>query len=226
VEEGPELVIEKPVEGVLTDARPHPPGGEGARLSLQEVADRAWKARMSPRLRAWVTQQLDKHKVSTGGKREKAQAVLVEFRKKVPYIADPLMGEFMETPDQTLCLDEGGLCFIGTDCDGAAITLSAAMMSIGVSTRIVGASYRDPIDVPTHVYMAFEDDFKDWVRMDGTTKQPVGHVSPSRREFWVEPGAAAKETGHGDFVGMSGNSSSGMLAAPANMLDLLYPNIR
>ncbi|KKK86307.1 hypothetical protein LCGC14_2764530, partial [marine sediment metagenome] len=53
-------MIDKPVEGVQTDTRPHPAGAEGARLSLKEVAERSWKARMSPRLRAWVTQQLDK----------------------------------------------------------------------------------------------------------------------------------------------------------------------
>jgi transglutaminase-like putative cysteine protease len=218
-------VIEKPVEGVQTDARPHPPGGKGARLSLQEVADRSWKARMSPRLRSWVTKVLDKAGVSNGGRRQKAQAILKAFREKVPYIADPLMGEFMATPDQVLCLDEGGLCIIGGDCDEHAITLAAAMMTIGIPAMIIGASYHDPIDVPTHVYMAFEDDLKDWVRMDGTTKQhPVGRVSPSRKEFWVEPGAAAKENGNGDFVGMSG--APGMLAAPTSVLDLVYPGLR
>jgi len=218
-------VIDKPVVGVQTDARPHPAGGKGARLSLNEVAERAWKARMSPRLRAWVTQVLDKAGVSTGGRRQKAQAVLDAFRKKVPYIADPVMGEFMATPEQSLCLDEGGLCFVGGDCDDHSIGLAAAMMSIGIPAMIIGASYRDPIDVPTHVFMAFQDDFKDWVRMDGTTKQAVGRVSPSRKEFWVEPGATAKDSGEGDFVGMSG-ASSGMLAAPVSLSDLRYPGIR
>jgi transglutaminase-like putative cysteine protease len=180
---------------------------------------------MSPRLRAWVTQVLDKAGVSTGGRRQKAQAVLDAFRKKVPYIADPVMGEFMATPEQSLCLDEGGLCFVGGDCDDHSIGLAAAMMSIGIPAMIIGASYRDPIDVPTHVFMAFQDDFKDWVRMDGTTKQAVGRVSPSRKEFWVEPGATAKDSGEGDFVGMSG-ASSGMLAAPVSLSDLRYPGIR
>jgi len=216
-------MIEKPVEGVKTDARPHPAGGKGARLSLQEVARRAWKARMSPRLRAWVTQQLAKHKVSTGSRKQKGNAILTEFRAKVPYVADPLMGEFMETPDQTLCLDEGGLCFIGTDCDGAAITLSAAVMSIGIPAQIVGCSYRDPIDVPTHVYMAFEDESGDWIYMDGTTQHPVGKVAPRMREFWVEPGEDAKVSGAGDFVGMSGTLSG---VPTSRMLDLLFPGIR
>jgi transglutaminase-like putative cysteine protease len=217
-------MIEKPVEGVQTDARPHPSGSKGARLSLKEVAERAWKARMSPRLRAWVTQQLDKCKVSTGSRRAKAQCILDAFRKKVPYIADPVMGEFMATPEQTLCLDEGGLCFIGGDCDDHSIGLAAAMMSIGIPAMIVGSSHREPASVPSHVYMAFEDELGDWVRMDGTLKLPVGRVAPSIQEFWVEPGESAKERGEGDFVGMS--DGPGTVSGPAPMFELLYPHIR
>lgn len=220
-------MIEKPVTGVQTDTRPHPAGKKGARLSLKEVAERAWKARMSPRLRAWVTQRLADAGVSTGGRRQKAEAILEAFRKKVPYVADPLMGEFMETPDQTLCLDEGGLCFIGTDCDGASITLAAAVMSIGIPAMIIGSSHKEPYDLPTHVFMAFEDDMNDWVKMDGTTKLPVGRVPPHAREWWVEPGAKAKELGEGDFVGMSGGAEqSGVLEGPPSVLDFLYPTIR
>jgi transglutaminase-like putative cysteine protease len=218
-------VIDKPIAGVKTDARPHPAGGAGARLSLKEVAERAWKARMSPRIRAWSTQVLAAANVSGGGRRQKAKAILDAFRKKVPYIADPVMGEFMATPEQTLCLDDGGLCFIGGDCDDHSIGLAAAMMSLGIPAMIIGSSHREPHDVPTHVYMAFEDDMGDWVRMDGTTRLAVGHAAPHTREFWVEPGAEAKEKGEGDFVGMSGHD--GMLGgAPSTMIDLLFPNFR
>jgi hypothetical protein len=220
------LVIEKPVDGVKTDARPHPAGKKGALLSLQEVADRAWKARMSPRLRAWVTQQLDQCGVSTGSRRKKMQCVLDAFRKKVPYMADPLMGEFMETPDQMLCLDEGGLCFIGTDCDGASITLNAASMSIGIPGMVIGSSHKEPYDVPTHVFGAFQDELGDWVKIDGTTRYPVGQVAPHSREWWVEPGREAKNRGEGDFVGMSGRHDSGDLSGPGSFLDLIYPGIR
>jgi transglutaminase-like putative cysteine protease len=217
-------MIDKPVPGVQTDARPHPAGGKGARLSLKEVAERAWKARMSPRLRAWAMQALAAAGVSTGGRRQKAQAILDAFRKKVPFIPDPVMGEFMATPNQTLCLDEGGLCFMGGDCDDHAIGLAAALMSIGIPAKIVGSSHHEPYDVPSHVFIAFEDDLGKWVRMDGTTQHPVGRVPPRAREFWVEPGSTAKETGQGDFVGMAG--AHGALAAPSSVLDLLYPTIR
>jgi hypothetical protein len=214
-------MIDKPAPGVATDARPHPSGAKGARLSLLEVADRAWKARMSPRLRAWVTQVLAKAGVSTGGRRQKAQAILNAFRAKVPYVADPVMGEFMATPDQLLCLDENGLCIVGGDCDEASLTLAAAMLCIGIPVMIVGSSHKEPFDVPTHVYMAFQDDLENWVPMDGTTKHPVGETAPHSREWWVEPGKEQKDRGVGDFVGMSG----GNLGTPSNMTDLIYPGI-
>ena len=215
---------DKPVEGVTTDVRTHPAGKKGAHISLQEVADRAWKARMSPRLRAWTMQTLDKAG-RPKGRRSQAQVILDEFRKKVPYVADPVMGEFMATPDQTLCLDEGGLCMLGGDCDDAAITLAAAMMSIGIPAMILGSSHREPSDVPTHVFMAFQDDLGDWVKMDGTTKHKVGSVAPHVREWWVEPGKAAKDLGEGDFVGMSGDDTVGV-DGPMSPLEMMYPGIR
>lgn len=220
-------MIDKPIEGVRTDARTHPAGAKGAKLSLKEVAERAWKARMSPRLRAWATQQLDKGKASRGGRREKAQCLLDAFRAKVPFIADPVMGEFMATPDQLLCLDEGGLCIVGGDCDEATITLLAAIMSIGIPAMVIGSSHREPSEIPTHVFGAFEDDLGDWVRLDGTTRYPVGRVGPRIREWWVEPGEHAKERGEGDFVGMSGPADGeGTLGDALTMSDLLYPGIR
>lgn len=225
-------MIDKPVEGVQTVARPHPSGKEGATISLQEVADRAWKARMSPRLRAWATQQLDRCKVSRGTRRQQGQCILNAFREKVPYIKDPVMGEFMAKPNQLLCLDEGGLCIVGGDCDEAAITLAAAMMSIGIDTRIVGSSHKEPLDVPTHVFMAFEDERNKWIRMDGTTNLPVGEAPPRVREFWLEPGKESKDSGQGDFVGMAG--PAGLLGRAEaissrmnrKLLDLRYPTIR
>lgn len=218
-------MIDKPIAGVQTDERPHPAGAAGAHLSLQEVAERAWKARMSPRLRAWVTQRLAECGVSTGGRRQKAACILDAFRKKVPYVHDPVMGEFMATPDQTLCLDDGGICIIGGDCDDASITLAAACMCIGIPAQIVGSSHKDPFDVPTHVFMAFQDELGGWVKMDGTTQRPVGSVAPHVREWWVEPGADAKERGEGDFVGMSGDGDSESGAA-MDRVGLAFPGIR
>jgi hypothetical protein len=223
------MILDKPLEGVKVDQRTHPAGREGSLLSLKEVAERAWKARMSPRLRAWTTQKLDEAGVSNESRRKKMQAVLDAYRKKVPYIADPVMGEFIATPEQTLCLDENGLCIIGGDCDDAATALIAAALSIGIPAMVVGSSHKHPHDVPTHVFGAFQDDQDDWVRMDGTTKHPIGKVAPHQREWWVEPGAEAKNRGEGDFVGMAGPGEVGVSGAGRGLvsaIDLRYPYIR
>ena len=209
---------------VVLMARPHPAGAKGARLSLKEVAEYAWKARMSPLLRAWATQVLDKAGVSRGGRRQKAQAILDAYRKRVPYINDPIMGEFMATPDQLLCLDKDGLCIIGCDCDEASITLIATMLCLGINAMAVGSSHKEPHDTPTHVFMAFQDELDDWVRMDGTTNHPVGHTAPHLREWWFEPGKEAKESGIGDFVGMSEKHVG--VSASSDAFDFLYPGLR
>lgn len=220
-------MIDKPVEGVKTDARPHPAGKKGAKLSLKEVADRAWKARMSPRLRAWALNELDKCKMSTAGRRQKMQCLLNAVRAKMPYVHDPVMGEFMATPDQLLCLDEGGLCMIGGDCDEATITMVALALCIGIPAMVIGSSHKEPYDLPTHVFGAFQDELGKWVRMDGTTKHPVGHVAPHAREFWVEPGKESKDRGEGDFVGMSGGKQLSLgLNSPPMRSDLVFPGIR
>lgn len=377
------MILDKPIEGVRTDARPHPAGREGSLLSLREVAERAWKARMSLRLRAWVTQTIDRAGASRGSRRQKAEAVLKEYRRKVPYVNDPVMGETMATPEQTLCLDEGGLCIIGGDCfpvwtpllvlpdgialggtlrpiehvepgmivwgwnaptdvlsvtdkgtlpldllslegggsllltadhhvylhsdsdadltappprvrvrdlrggerlivpdsdptgqgrvplggelaggrlvervaravatarcrdittasgyvylpehdvtvsncDDAAIVLIASMLCIGIPAVAIGSSHRAPYDTPTHVFMAFQDEQGDWVRMDGTTNHPIGQTAKHQREWWVEPGEQAKVDGEGDFVGMSGSVREAGVGSPstASRIDALYP---
>jgi len=219
-------MIDKPVEGVVTDARPHPAGAKGAKISLNEVAERAWKARMSPRVRAWTTQELAKANASTADRRKKVECILAAYREKVPYVQDPVMGEFMATPDQVLCLDEGGLCIVGSDCDEATITMLAAIMSIGIPGMVIGSSHKTPVNVPTHVFGAFQNEAGKWIKFDGTTKHPVGKAPPTLREWWVEPGKKAKQTGEGDFVGMAGSGTLSGASKLPSTFDLRYPGIR
>lgn len=220
------MIQEKPLEGIQTDARSHPAGARGAKISLQETADRAWKARMSPRLRAWTTQVIDKAGAAKGGRRQKVTAILDAARNQTFYVADPLMGEFIATPDQILCLDkEKGLCIKGIDCDEYSVLLAAAYMSIGIPAMIIGSSHKEPADVPTHVFCAFQDELDNWVRTDGTTNHPVGQTAQHLREWWLEPGKDAKEKGVGDFVGMS-EKDVGVSGSPMSAPGLRYPGIR
>jgi hypothetical protein len=112
-----------------------------------------------------------------------------------------------------------------SNCDEASITLAASMLCIGIPAMIVGSSHKPPYEIPTHVFMAFQDELGDWVRMDGTTRHPVGSTAPHSREWWVEPGQKAKDAAEGDFVGMSDGDEHG-LSGPANAFDLLFPGLR
>ena len=195
--------------GVLKETvtrRPHPGGAKGALLGLDEVAKRAWAARGDPRVRAWSLQALAEAGNPTG-RRGKVDAIVRRYRRQVPYVADPVLVEFMASPVQTLCLDDHGLCMLGGDCDDAAITCMACCLSVGIEpVWAVGASYRDPTDVPTHVYFAFADDLGDKVPVDPTTQLSVGNVHPASREWWVNPtdGLDASNLSGGEFVGIAG----------------------
>lgn len=188
--------------GAPVERRPHPGGRKGAIMSLDECARRAWKSRGDPLVRAWTTQQL-KACGWPSGRRDQARCIVRAFRSQVRYVEDPLQVEAMYGPRQTLCLDKGGLCVVGADCDDTAITLGAAFMSVGWRVWIVGASYRDP-STPTHVYVAFEDDLGQPVRVDGTTAYDVGTVNPFAKEWWIDPakGIAVDGQGVGEFVGV------------------------
>jgi hypothetical protein len=110
-----------------------------------------------------------------------------------------------------------------SNCDDASITLAAAFLCIGIPASIIGSSHKDPLDVPTHVFTAFQDELGGWVKVDGTTQRPVGSVAPHAREWWFEPGAEAKERGEGDFVGMSGGADGGSVD---DRVGLAFPGIR
>ncbi|HTQ47930.1 MAG TPA: transglutaminase domain-containing protein [Polyangiaceae bacterium] len=189
---------------------PHPGGIKGAMMSLDEVAKKMWASRNDPRVRAWTTQELAKAGNPTGA-RDKMQVVVDAYRKKVPYVSDPVQTEFMASPVQTLCLDDHGLCIVGGDCDDAAITVGACLLSIGIPVQVVGASYKEPTEQPTHVYIQAQDDAGQWLPIDPTTKYEVGSVHDPARTWIVEPnkGVGAAGLEGGDFVGV-GRSPSAM----------------
>jgi hypothetical protein len=193
--------------GVLkehVELRPHPGGARGAMLSLDEVAKRMWASRNDPRVRAWATGRLSECG-SPSDIRNQAQCLTDAYRRKVPYVPDPHKSEFMASPVQTLCLDDHGLCIVGGDCDDAAITVGALCLSVGIPVQVVGASYRAPVDVPTHVYLQVQDELGKWLPVDPTTKFEVGTVGEPARVWNVDPdkGVGAAGLAGGDFVGVS-----------------------
>jgi len=183
--------------------KPHPGGVAGAMMSLDEVASRMWAIRNDPRLRGWALRELGKAGNPTGA-RDKMQAIMEAFKKKVPYVSDPVQTEFVASPIQLLCLDDHGLCIPGADCDEFTVGIGGAGLSIGIPMQVVGASYKEPIDQPTHVYGRFQDDNGEWVPFDGTTNYSVGNVHEPARTWIVDPNKGVGTAGlpGGDFVGV------------------------
>jgi hypothetical protein len=183
--------------------KPHPGGVAGAMLSLDEVASRMWAMRNDPRLRGWALRELAKAGNPTGS-RDKMQALMEAFKKKVPYVSDPVQTEFVASPVQLLCLDDHGLCIPGADCDEFTVGIGGAGLSIGIPQQVVGASYKQPTDQPTHVYGQFQDDNGEWVPYDGTTNYSVGNVHEPSRTWIVDPNKGVGTAGlpGGDFVGV------------------------
>lgn len=195
------MLTSAPIREPVT-IKPHSGGVRGAMMSLDEVAKRAWASRNDPRVRAWTTRVL----AAAGSPSTVAgrvQAIVDAYRKAVPYVPDPIKTELMASPVQTLCLDSGGLCIVGGDCDDAAITCGACCMSVGIAIRIVGASYKDTRQ-PVHVYFEFRDERGDWIPADPTTSYPVGQVVPPAQTWHIDPdkGVGAAGLQGGDFVGI------------------------
>jgi hypothetical protein len=194
----------------------HPGGVAGAMMSLDEVAKRMWASRNDPRVRAWTTKQLVEAGNPTGA-RDKMQVILDAFRARVKYVPDPVHTEFMAGAVQTLCLDDSkGLCIVGADCDDQAIALGAAYLSVGIPVQVVGASYKEPVDQPSHVYIRALDDMGAWVPVDPTTKFEVGSAHTPARTWHIDPnkGVGAAGLPGGDFVGV-GRGPMGVEAPPA-----------
>jgi hypothetical protein len=102
---------------VPIETKPHPPGGKGVKMSLDEVALRVAKGRNDPRVRSWAIRAV--HAAGVGGMHrelEQAEAVRTALKKATSYVQDPLNTEFMQAASETLCLDDKGFCFRGGDC--------------------------------------------------------------------------------------------------------------
>ena|SRR5271166_1104635 len=213
----PSLEAARSALGAATpiDTRPHPSGAAGAKISLEEVAARVRKGRLDPRVRAWAIRSV-KEAGEPRTPAGQAQAILDALRKVTTYVQDPVNAEFMQAAQETLCLDDKGLCFKGGDCDDLVIAYGSATSSIGLPTKVVGQSFAMD-GVPTHVIAAVQDTKSGkWYRVDPSSKYDVGSYFPATKEVWLDPmtGSVDGEVGMGgEFVGVGQPPSDGTLGA-------------
>lgn len=102
------------------DHRLHPFGEKGVFSSLEEVADRVAKGALSPRVRLWAIECLDRARVEQGlqanNDRERAEILLRAVQKKL-WVPDPVGAEWMAGTHLMACDPaKDGVCFRGGDC--------------------------------------------------------------------------------------------------------------
>lgn len=166
------------------EERAHPPGEQGVRLSLEEVAKRATKGSYHPRVTTWARNTLEKAR--SAGQRvktpmDRARVLLGAVQKKL-WVPDPVGAEFIAGAHLLACDDEsdGQVCVKGADCDELVVVLAAALSSVGIYTMIVGHAY-DKEQRIEHVLCAVHCDGK-WHYADPSTDMALGKCVPFSRE--------------------------------------------
>lgn len=116
----------------------------------------------------------------------------------------------IQTEDHYVYLPEHDVTV--SNCDDLVVAYGSATLSVGIPTKIIGEAFNyDP--VPSHVLAAiYDDQSKEWLRVDPSTNEPVGIFVVGTKEEWIDPMAPGQPgvatDGSGDFVGV------GRLGAP------------
>lgn len=102
------------------EKRQHPFGERGVFSSLEEVCRRAKKGAVSPKVRMWAIEQLDRARKTRGLKmnteKERAEVLLKAVQQKL-WVPDPVGTEWMAGSHLMACDPaQDGVCFRGGDC--------------------------------------------------------------------------------------------------------------
>lgn len=176
------------VSSVPITRRTHPPGADGAKVSLEAVAARIRADYLDELVIAFARKTI----AEAGGPRgvkAKAEALLAAQKKRAPYVLDPVNAEVIVSARHVLCLDpaEAKLCMRGGDCDEQTATFCALAMAVGIDCIAIGQSFSSS-KTPTHVLAAvFDPQTEKWLKVDPSSPFPVGQAYPATHEVEVDP---------------------------------------
>jgi len=162
---------------------PWPRGNEGAKKSLQKVAEFVSRDRLDPRTNEWainVVKAAGNPQTDVG----KAKAIFDEIKREKIYVLDPVDSEMMKS---AICMIDncGGVTFNGGDCDDLTITLLSAIGSLGIPVAVIGHSYDKSGDIGHVLGAMWNKETGKWVLMDTTIDLPFGQTYSPTRERWI-----------------------------------------
>jgi len=166
--------------------RTHPFGKPGVNQSLDEVAKRVSRGAIDPAVRTWSIEMLDEARKAgvspVNNNEERARVILSAVQKKL-WVPDPIGAEYMPAAKLLACdpkRSPGAVCVRGDDCDGLAILLGSAWMSVGVYTLVVGHGYDDEGNIEHVLSAAWINGA--WRYGDPSTDLPLGKAIPFSHE--------------------------------------------
>lgn len=169
--------------GYKIEVAPYPSGVAGVRLSLDTVARKIRDGRLDPAVRGWAGDVL----IAAGKPtrvRDQAQALLDAFRKQTMYVPDPVGAEYIVSAAGTMCL-RPGLCVRARDCDDGVVAMGAALLSQGISVKVIKQNFGP--GKQEHVLVVAQDESGAWLAVDPSTSLPVGQRVPAVREEIIDP---------------------------------------
>jgi Transglutaminase-like superfamily len=205
----PSIEVDRSAFGLKVSRQEFPVGVAGVRLSLNEIARRVREGGRSPSVRAFAAHVLNAAGIppsQTLDATQTAQVFLDYVHANVRYVPDPVLTEFNQIAEVTLCVPGAPMCIPIGDCDDLIVALASLLMSVGIPARIVKQTFGDADQ--EHVTIQFQTESGDWVYADPSIKdKPLGWHAPASEEVMIDPNDPAAigmvaGTPEAEFVGV------------------------
>ena len=185
----PSVEVDRSAFNMKITRQEFPVGVAGVRLSLSEIARRIREGGRSPSVRSFAAHIVKAAGISasqTIDATQTAEVFLSYVHANVQYAPDPVMTEFNQIAEVTLCVPGAPMCIPVGDCDDLIVALGSLLMSYGVPVRIVkqtfGAADQE------HVLLQFQTEDGSWIYIDPSVKdQPLGWHAPASEEVMIDP---------------------------------------
>jgi hypothetical protein len=222
----PSPEVDRSAFGLKITRNAFPVGVAGVRMSLTEIARRIRDGGRAPSVRAFgefVVRNAGHSASETLDAMQYAEIFLDYIHQNVRYSPDPVLTEFVQAAECTLCTPGAPMCIPVGDCDDLLVALGSLLQAQGVPVRIVKQTFG--AEDQEHVLVQFQTEGGDWVYADPSVKdKPLGWHAPASEEVMIDPNdpSAIGMVGAPDaeFIGVGRPPVTRPLGAPTRRLGM------